>query len=515
MISLRYLYSKIEPYVISSSLSKDWDVLPYEIGFIGSRKRMRSGRLYITSAGQLSYEATADDGAAVIVCNANDETPKDGPSNNTFISLSCKTSQVYDIIDDAVEFSRNIDTKLEAIGDTNIAAKACALGAQLSNGTMAVTDPNGFIVAMSSREGSKGLNSDCEISEGKSMHEWIDRMENIDSLIGDEVEVPVTGTTIFGRLIGMSKRPKGYVFIEVPVANKDCLALATKLARFLDTKYSSNGLLMPDSSTIEFSKFWERVAKRELTSDKLIAEALAACAPQLKGSVSIGVVTYEIDGRNKSLGYVVSMLKMLIPDASFSIFADEIVLFMNNEARFEKPVFEQNEKINRLLEQVGAWLVVSPPTKRYRGLYTHYNMIKRTSVIARSIEAVKENDHIIYAEDYNTYYIIDLAVRKYLSIPGNDDIVFLTHPAIATLTRYDRQHRSNLRDTLYHYLLNDCNIAKTAEAIYMHRNTVMNKINKIKTLVGIDFNSPMLRQKLILSCQIARYHEEILSREIS
>lgn len=513
MISLRYLYSRIKPYIVSAKLSDGWDTLPYEIGFVGSRGLLRSGRLYITSPREIVREVSAERGAAVIVCNAEESTPTEGPGENTFISLSCKTSVVYDLIDDAVEFSRAIDARLATIDNNDIASKTCILAAQLSNGVAAFTDPNGFIIATSS--GNTGDEKpDYVLSNMRTMREWINDMKNIGSLVGDLDAIEGTSRKIFGHQIGSDRKPKGYIFVEAEGSKKDCLAVVTKTARFLDTHYSSNGLLMPDTSTVEFSKIWGKIVKRQFASAKTIAGAFLDAPISMKRFVSVGIVSFESGSAQKSLSYLVSMLKMLIPETNFAIFADEITLCMSSDSRWERPVFSNREKIDEVLKEAGARLFLSTSTRRYEGLYSLYQDSKRTSVLMNSIGILEDSERIVFSEDYNTYYIIDLAVRKYLSIPGNDDIVYLMHPAMAVLTRYDRKHNTNLRKTLYYYLINDCNLVKTAEAIYMHRNTVLNKVNKIRELVGSDLSNPLLKQKLILSYQLALYQENILNREI-
>ena len=90
----------------------------------------------------------------------------------------------------------------------------------------------------------------------------------------------------------------------------------------------------------------------------------------------------------------------------------------------------------------------------------------------------------------------------------------MIHSSIIQLTRYDAKHNSNLRDVLYHYLICDRNLVKTAAATYMHRNTVLNKITKVESMLGIDLNDARLRQKLILSCQIILYIENVLQRAL-
>lgn len=123
--------------------------------------------------------------------------------------------------------------------------------------------------------------------------------------------------------------------------------------------------------------------------------------------------------------------------------------------------------------------------------------------------------HIVYYEDYSIYCMIDMAIKQYLSNPVNDDVVYLVHSAVIQLTRYDAANNTNLRDVLYNYLIFDRNLVKTAAATYMHRNTVLNKINKITSLLDLDLEDPILRQKLIVSCQIILYIERAMNRSLN
>ena len=105
-------------------------------------------------------------------------------------------------------------------------------------------------------------------------------------------------------------------------------------------------------------------------------------------------------------------------------------------------------------------------------------------------------------------------MQRYLESDLNDDILYLTHPAVPTLTRYDREHHTDLRDVLFYYLLNDCNLTTTAAMLYMHRNTVNNKVNQIKKIIQLELDEPKLRQRLLLSCQIMRYYEIVMQLEM-
>ena len=72
-----------------------------------------------------------------------------------------------------------------------------------------------------------------------------------------------------------------------------------------------------------------------------------------------------------------------------------------------------------------------------------------------------------------------------------------------------------LRDTLFSYLLNDSHLARTARALYMHRNTVINKLNKIVELTGIDLTDGGLCQRLTFSCQMIQYYERVMGMNMN
>ena len=90
---------------------------------------------------------------------------------------------------------------------------------------------------------------------------------------------------------------------------------------------------------------------------------------------------------------------------------------------------------------------------------------------------------------------------------GDNDILYLCHPAVLTLTRYDRAYNNNLRDTLFTYLMHDRSISETSRKLFQHRNTTIYKINQIQEMVNDDLENPYTRHQLILSCMIIRYLE--------
>lgn len=83
------------------------------------------------------------------------------------------------------------------------------------------------------------------------------------------------------------------------------------------------------------------------------------------------------------------------------------------------------------------------------------------------------------------------------------DSPLLHHGDILALIAYDEETNSRLAETLYIYLLNERKVAKTSEVLYMHRNSVINRIHKIEQLIVSDLNDPDDRLSLLISLDIA------------
>ena len=61
-----------------------------------------------------------------------------------------------------------------------------------------------------------------------------------------------------------------------------------------------------------------------------------------------------------------------------------------------------------------------------------------------------------------------------------------SHPAISILKDYDKLHDTELLKTLKCYYLCNRNMVHTASRLFIHRNTLMNRMDKIKALTAID-----------------------------
>ncbi len=73
---------------------------------------------------------------------------------------------------------------------------------------------------------------------------------------------------------------------------------------------------------------------------------------------------------------------------------------------------------------------------------------------------------------------------------------------IGSLVKYDERHRSNLVQTIDAYFNHHGNISQTAESLYVHRNTLLYRLERIQELTGQDLDNPDERLALHLALKL-------------
>ena len=99
---------------------------------------------------------------------------------------------------------------------------------------------------------------------------------------------------------------------------------------------------------------------------------------------------------------------------------------------------------------------------------------------------------IFYSRDFAFSYLLKQLDRVNYELD-------LTHPALEQLQNYDDERHTDLFNTLKVLLENERNIVATARKLFIHRNSLMNRIVRIKELTSIDLNDFTERSYLTLS----------------
>ena len=71
----------------------------------------------------------------------------------------------------------------------------------------------------------------------------------------------------------------------------------------------------------------------------------------------------------------------------------------------------------------------------------------------------------------------------------------------------DRKGNANNRYVAEQHILNGCSVAQTAKKLFMHKNSVLYRIERMKSLYGLDFTDRQENQRFLLACLAAGLEE--------
>lgn len=154
----------------------------------------------------------------------------------------------------------------------------------------------------------------------------------------------------------------------------------------------------------------------------------------------------------------------------------------NRELRFRRTV----KKILQQFESSGGY---SESFLNLRHFRTYYLQAKAAREYA--CRSGKSCQLLSYAKMAVPY----LAAALYAHVPPE----LVCHPAVAALRQYDRDNHAELLHTLRCYLEHEQNTQKTAQALYIHRNSLLYRLERIQQLTAVDLSSPEERLRLSLS----------------
>jgi purine catabolism regulator len=88
------------------------------------------------------------------------------------------------------------------------------------------------------------------------------------------------------------------------------------------------------------------------------------------------------------------------------------------------------------------------------------------------------------------------------------EVQAFTDDVIGPLIEYDQQHRGSLVETLDSYYAHHGNISQTAETLFVHRNTLLYRLDRIQELTDHDLNQADTRLALQLALKFWQLRPE-------
>lgn len=137
----------------------------------------------------------------------------------------------------------------------------------------------------------------------------------------------------------------------------------------------------------------------------------------------------------------------------------------------------------------------------YAGLsYGFFDITRISNAYTQAIAAIKTIYRIL--KDVHYYAFAD-SVISFLVMGCNDNgdlsIKSLCHPTVQLIEKYDKEYGTDYLKFLAIYIYSGCSVKKTAETMFIHKNTVYQKIEKLKEIFNLNLDDMYIYIKLYVS----------------
>ena len=195
-------------------------------------------------------------------------------------------------------------------------------------------------------------------------------------------------------------------------------------------------------------------------------------------------------------------LQQQFPEATAFLYGSQIKLVIH--------VYDQTTQDALVLREVETWL-------QQRGLIagvsqTAYHLRNLSGRHQQAMKAIQMGTlldgagPLFYYDTYAIYHCLELCAPQL-------SLLQLCHSAVLKLESYDRKNGTELLGTLHAYLSCHRNLSEAAASLYIHRNTLSKRLEKINDLISVDFNDAETVFHLMFSYRILEYYGATVMRD--
>jgi hypothetical protein len=195
-----------------------------------------------------------------------------------------------------------------------------------------------------------------------------------------------------------------------------------------------------------------------------------------------------------SVSYV-KQLNALFPQALVSVYQKSIIMIVR--------CADYNIRRGRERQQLEKFLAKNDMRCGVSMVFNHFMRLRCYYVQSGFAAAYCENrpdTPLCHYEDCQRDHVLQ-------SLAATADIRAFCHPAILSLQESGDEKQQELVRCLYYYLLNGGNLVTTAKALFVHRSTLIYRLEKLSNILQCDLKklNPDQIGFYLLSCTIARY----------
>ncbi len=195
-------------------------------------------------------------------------------------------------------------------------------------------------------------------------------------------------------------------------------------------------------------------------------------------------------------------LQRRFPEATVFLYGSQIKLVIH--------VYDQSTQDALVLGEVAAFLRerhmvagVSQTAYHLRNLSSRHQQAMKALEMGILLDGAGPMFHY---DTYAIYHCLELCAPQM-------NLLQLCHSAVLKLESYDRKNGTELLGTLHAYLSCHRNLSEAASSLYIHRNTLSKRLERINDLIHVDFGDAETVFHLMFSYRILEYYGATVMRD--
>ncbi|MBE5960549.1 MAG: hypothetical protein E7256_04055 [Lachnospiraceae bacterium] len=269
------------------------------------------------------------------------------------------------------------------------------------------------------------------------------------------------------------------------------------------------------SITQLYKSFWHDILNQDITTQNQVMERLTRFPFQVHKHIACIVVRHAKSLRNTdTIHKITRVLQNFFPNTNIFYNEKEWIVLYSQKKDTSDNLDISYQDFSDLLEHYQLYAGISYACQLPEVLRTLYLTADASIELGKRLAISSQYRRIYTYHQYNPYYVIHLCSCYFRKLHNTENLMYLTHPDITRLYYHDLENNNNLLDVLYSYLCCGQNLNRASQKLHMHRNTVLNKLNKINDFLQHDFDYESDHFLLLLSCMIMHYQGMFLQKDV-
>jgi len=160
--------------------------------------------------------------------------------------------------------------------------------------------------------------------------------------------------------------------------------------------------------------------------------------------------------------------------------------------QLEELIRATRERFVQISPDTSLAVGVGRPGEGLEGLRRSFDQAREALALAQSIFGGKE---VLHFSDLGIY-------RLLCQLQASEELTEFYEQTLGSLVQYDADHNTELAATLEAFFAHHGNVSQAAESLYLHRNSLLYRLERIGEITGLDLNDADDRFSLQLALKI-------------